>query len=224
MKSSDKVRVLLVDDHPMFRKGLADAFTDAPELTIVGEAGDATAALAFLRNSPVEVVVVDVSMPGVDGLELSRQLLAFKKPPGIVVLTMHNSEKIFNAAIDLGVRGYIVKDEAVQNIVTAIRKVAAGQSYVSPALSEFVMRRGRERNRLREACSGLHSLTAAERSILRRVAEDKPSKRIAAELFISPRTVGTHRNNISTKLGLTGSHSLLSFALTHKSEILSLPD
>ena len=208
----------------MFRNGLVEAISGDTGLRVEGEAGSSEEAIAFLQTRPADVAVVDVTLPGMDGLELAKRLLARRPPINVVLLTMHNSEKIFNAAIDLGVRAYILKDEVVPGIVEAIRKAARGEPYVSPSLSEFVMRRGRHRNRFTKQVCGLDELTPAERTILKRIAENKSSKEIAAELFISPRTVGTHRNNISTKLGLHGLHPLLSFALTNKSEILSLPD
>jgi len=218
------VRILLVDDHPMFRRGLVEAIAADSGLHVVGEAGSGEEALDFLRSTRVDVAVLDVTLPKMDGLELAARLLGLKPPVGVVLLTMHNSEQIFNAAIDLGVQAYILKDEMVDGVIEAVRKASRGEPYVSPSLSGFIMRRGRQSRRFQREVDGLTMLTPTERSILKRVAEDKSSREIATELFISPRTVGTHRSNISTKLGLNGSHSLLSFALLNRSEILSLPD
>lgn len=128
---------------------------------------------------------------------------------------MHKDEALLNAALDAGVKGFIVKDAVANEIVGCIRAVAAGESYFSPALSSRLLNR---RNRAAQTPS-LNDLTSSERHILQLIAESKSNKEIAAELFISIRTVEHHRSNICNKLGLTGKNALLTFALTHKSKL-----
>ncbi|MCP3975443.1 MAG: response regulator transcription factor, partial [bacterium] len=171
-----------------------------------------------------DVAVLDVDLPGMNGLQLAAHLLKHGPSVQIVLLTMHKNERLFNEAIDLGVGAYILKDEAVRGIIDGIKTVARGGSYVSPSLSEFVMGRRRRATDLERSTDGFASLTATERAVLKLVATNMSSKEIAGELGISYRTVDTHRTHITGKLGLSGQHPLLSFALTNKSAILSLPD
>src|SRR6185503_3166853 len=142
-----------------------------------------------------------------------------KLPVRIVFLTMLREEDAFNRAVDLGVNGYVLKDSAVIDIVNAIRVVSAGGHYISPAISSFLINRTARRSRLVDERPGLEQLTPTERRVLRMIAEKKTSREIGAELFISPRTVDSHRNNICAKLDLHGSNALLKFALEHKGEI-----
>jgi DNA-binding NarL/FixJ family response regulator len=137
----------------------------------------------------------------------------------IVFLTIHGEEDLFHAALNLGAHGYILKESVMTEIVHGLRAVAAGQYYVSPALTSYlVLRRGRLQA-FAEQRPGLQTLTPSERHILSLIAAGRSSKDIAAELFIHHRTVENHRTNICQKLGLSGPHALLKFALQHKTEI-----
>jgi len=132
---------------------------------------------------------------------------------------MYDEEDAFNRAMDLGVKGYILKDSAVTDIVAGIKAVAAGEHFITPSLSSFLINRANRASVLRDQKIGLGLLTEAERRILKLIADQKTSKQIAAELFISPRTVDNHRANICDKLQIHGSNALLKFALEHKSEL-----
>jgi DNA-binding NarL/FixJ family response regulator len=132
---------------------------------------------------------------------------------------MHNSESIFNAALDLGIKGYVLKDSALPEITDCIRAVAEGKNYISPPLSTYLVNRARRADELVQKAPGIHDLTPAEQNILRLIAAEKTSREIADELFISIRTVDRHRANISSKLNLRGSNALVKFALTYKSEL-----
>ena len=132
---------------------------------------------------------------------------------------MHSEKEIFEEAMDLGVKGYVLKDSAVNDIVAGIKSVARGRHFLSPALSSLLLNRRNRIDELNESHSGMKSLTPTERKILKFIAEDKTSKEIAAELFISHRTVESHRTNISRKLDLSGNLALVKFAAAHKSEI-----
>jgi DNA-binding NarL/FixJ family response regulator len=149
---------------------------------------------------------------------VARAIKESRLPVAILLLTMHREERFFNAALDLGVAGYILKDGAISEIVTGIRSVAAGQHYITPLLTDYLLNR-RRASLAATAQTGLVSLTEAERRVLKLVAEYKTSKEIADDLFISVRTVDRHRANIATKLDLKGAHALLQFALEHKAEL-----
>jgi DNA-binding NarL/FixJ family response regulator len=215
---TDEITILIADDHPIFRKGLRQAIEESG-LTVIAEADDGEGAYARILELRPRVAVLDVDMPRLDGFALARRLLDEKIEVEIVFLTMHRDEDIFNAALDLGARAYVVKDSAVTDIVASIRAVVAGEHFISPSVSTHLVGRSRRADALRRERPGLDTLTPTERRVLRLIAENKTSKEIAASLFISYRTIETHRANIAAKLDLHGSHALLKFALEHKSEL-----
>jgi len=153
------------------------------------------------------------------GLEVAQKLHGKKLRSRLIILTMHKEEELINRALDFGVDGFVLKENAVEDILTAIETVAAGGHYISPAVSGHLVRRRHRAETLAAQKPGLDDLTKAERRILKLVAGKKTSREIAAELFISPRTVEAHRANICTKLELRGSHSLLQFALENRSSL-----
>jgi DNA-binding NarL/FixJ family response regulator len=211
-----KITVLIADDHPLFRDGLKQALVAAPDLKLVAEVSDGQSALKSLSEEKPQVAVLDIGMPGLNGLAVARQAREKGLQVGIIFLTMYNQEDMFNQALSAGALGYVLKESAVNEIILAIRSVAAGRHYLSPAISHFLIRRLSGRETLRNRVRGLADLTGAEARILKLIAEDKTSKEIAEVLGITFRTVETHRANISTKLDLHGSHSLLRFAFDHR--------
>jgi DNA-binding NarL/FixJ family response regulator len=216
MKS--EITVLIADDHPIFRKGLRQIIEADPTLKIVAEAEDGESALDQVRSQKPQVAVLDVDMPRKDGFVVAREIRTLQLDVAVIFLTMHKDERFFNAALDLGVMGYVLKDSAHDEIVSGIKAVAAGHSYVTPVLTDSLLKR-RRASALAEQEPGLSSLTESERRVLKLVAEYKTSKEIADELFISVRTVDRHRANIASKLELKGSHALLHFALEHKLQL-----
>jgi len=216
---SPRTTVLIVDDHPLFRGGLRQVIGDDSRFELIGESGDGAAALKFIREKKPDVAVLDVNLPGLTGLEIAQQLSGKRGHTRLIILTMHKEEEIFNRALNLGVKGFILKENAVEEIVKAIAAVAEGGHYLSSSVSNFVVRRRNRAEALAAQKPGLDDLTKAERRILKLIAEKKTSREIGAELFISPRTVEAHRANICAKLELTGSHSLLQFALENRSAL-----
>lgn len=212
-------KVLLVDDHPAFRLGVRQVIVSDPQFTLVGEASDGQAALELIHRLRPDITVLDISLPKLNGLELMRLLARERPRPRFVLLTMHQEESLFQEAMDLGAAGYVLKENAVDDILRCLQAVAAGDCYLSSSLSSFLLRRRQSEQALRNQTPGLDDLTAMERRILKLIADNKTSKQIGAELFISPRTVETHRRNICLKLGLSGSHPLLRFALEHRAAL-----
>lgn len=214
----NEIRVIIADDHPVVRRGLRQTIEADPKLKVVAEAADGEAALAQIQELKPAIAVVDVDMPRLDGLGVAREIRKRRLPVEIVFLTIHGEEDVFHAAMDLGSKGYLLKDSAVTEIVQALRAVAEGNYYVTPSLATHLVQR---RSRTREFAerTGLGDLTPTERRILRMVAEGKSSKSMAEELFIHYRTVENHRTNICQKLGLQGHNALFKFALQHKGEI-----
>ena len=214
-----EVRVLIADDHPIFRQGLRRIIETEPQLKVVFEAADGEQALQWLLGAGADVAVLDLTMPVKDGFAVARAVREQRLQVPLVLLTMHKDEPYLNAALDLGVRGYVVKDSATTEIVNCIQAVIAGQEYVSPTLSSFLIRRSRNAAALAEQKPALTQLTPTERRVLKLIAEGQTSREIAAQLNIGVRTVEHHRNNIALKLELRGSHALLKFAVQHHSEL-----
>ncbi len=214
---SPPLRILMADDHPLFRQGLRQVIETDPTLQIVHEAGDGRAALQFIGELKPDICILDIQMPELDGLAVVRQMRAHRFKGEVILLTMFKEEDLLNAALDLGVKGYVLKESAVTDILQSIRGVTAGHRYISPALSDFLIARRADAEALRAAKPGLEQLTPSERRILKLIAEDKTSKEIADELGLSPRTVENHRTNICAKLDVHGVHSLVKFAYENKS-------
>lgn len=211
--------LILADDHPVFRRGLAEILREEPSIRVVAEAGDGEEALALIHAHRPSVAILDVHMPRRTGLEVARALHEEGHPTRLVLLTMHEDSEFLEAALDLGVRGYVLKESAATDVLAAIRCVLNDRTYISPTLSGLVARRAGERLALKREKPGIERLTAAERRILGLIAADKTTKEIAEVLSISVRTVDTHRQNISHKLHLEGAHSLLKFAFANRSRL-----
>jgi DNA-binding NarL/FixJ family response regulator len=214
-----RIKVLIVDDHPLFRQGLRQLVEADSRFEFAGEAGDGLVALQMIQEKKPDVAVLDINLPGLTGLEVARQLQSKRVPTRIVILTMYKEEETFNRVLDLGVLGFVLKENAVQDILDSLAAVARGEHYLSPTISSYLVRRRGRAETLASRRPGLDDLTKAERRILKLIAEKKTSPVIAVELFISPRTVEAHRANICTKLGLRGSHSLIQFALENRSAL-----
>jgi DNA-binding NarL/FixJ family response regulator len=215
------IRVLLADDHPLFRKGLRAVLDDAPGISVVAEAADGDAALARITAGGIDVAVLDLDMPHQDGIQVARAARGLNLPVRMILLTAHKSDALANEALDAGVLGYILKDGAVTDILDCVRRVHAGQHYVSPQLSNALLTRRARAEGLATARPGLATLTATERRVLALVADGRTSREIAEGMFISVRTVEHHRASIGQKLNLHGATALLRFAVAHRSE---LPD
>lgn len=214
------VKILIADDHPIFRRGLKDVIQENSRFSVVGEADDGVSALNQIAETAPDVVVADVNMPNMDGLELAAKIKEKFPLAAVVILTMHKDKAMFEAALDAGVRGYMLKENAADDICECLKTVAKGGHYIAPSLSGFLLSRAARVQEFAEQTPNLKILTKTERRVLRFVAEDKTSREIAELLFIHPRTVDNHRTNICQKLNLHGSHALLRFALTHKSELV----
>ncbi|MCU0755316.1 MAG: response regulator transcription factor [Xanthomonadales bacterium] len=216
------IRVFLADDHPVFRLGLSQIVNAASGLSVVGEAGDGEQAWQRLRGSPaVDVAVLDVDMPQRDGFEVLKALRESGSTLPVVFLTMHRDEHFLNRALDLEVNGYLLKDSALTEVVDCIRMVAAGQPYVSPLLSSFLMQRHRRTQASQQRATQLRSLTGVELRVLKLVSEFCSNRQIAEQLGISVRTVEHHRARMCVKLDLDGHNALLRFAQAHAHELAS---
>jgi len=214
----NEIRVLIADDHPIFRQGLRLIIEAQRDLKVVAEATDGAQAIERLQNGDIAVAVLDVTMPVKDGFAVAREAREHRLAAALVFLTMHKDEHYLNAALDLGVPGYVLKDNATTEIVDCVRTVAGGGEYISPTLSSFLIRRRSRATSLTAQKPALEQLTPAERRILRLVADGLTSREIAGQLGVGVRTVEHHRNNVAVKLELRGSHALVKFAVKHQSD------
>jgi len=214
-----RIKVVLADDHPIYRDGLRQILETDPGLELVHEASNGRDALDQARRLKADVILLDLDMPVMSGLEAARERLGKRDKFQVVLLTMHREEDLFNEAMDFDVKGYVLKDSAGAEIREAVRSVAEGRPYISPTLSAFLMNRVTGARTLATDRPGLEKLTASERRILKLIASDRTSKEIADELGLSPRTVENHRTNICNKLELRGSHALVKFAFENRSKL-----
>ena len=219
MAPANSTTILIADDHPVFRLGLRGVIASERDLEVVGEASDGERALELIQTLHPAMAILDIAMPKLDGLALAEKVAGQQPPVAIILLTMYREDKLFKKALDVGVKGYVLKDSMVTDIVGCIRAVAAGQHYASPELTTYLVNHVKHVDATSVLESGLEGLTATERRVLAQIADYKTSKEIAQALFISPRTVETHRNNICQKLGVSGSHALMKFALGHKDRL-----
>jgi len=213
------IRILLADDHPIFRRGLRQVLEMDQRLKIVFEADDGDAALEHIRDLKPDVAILDLDMPGRNGLEVVRGLREQRLSVPVVFLTMHKDAHLLNSALDAGVKGYVLKDSAVTEIVNAVKTVAAGQNFISPQLSTHLINRASRATQLAEQKPAITELTPTERRVLKLVGEYKTSREIAGLLHMGIRTVEHHRASVATKLDLKGGHALIRFAVEHLSEL-----
>ena len=214
-----QISILLADDHPVYRDGLRQMIGADPSLKILRETGNGAEVLPLARELHPDIAILDMDMPGLNGLDIARARQRERLPFAIIFLTMYCEEDMFNEAMDLGAYGYVLKESAAADILQAIRTVAAGKHYISPTLSGLLVHRHTGAAKRQREPSPIETLTPAELRILKLIASDKTSKEIADALGLSPRTVENHRANMSAKLGLQGSHSLLKFAFENKSRL-----
>lgn len=211
--SLDRIRVLIVDDHAVLRSGLAVLLNARPDLEVVGEAGSGEEAIDKVASLQPDVLLLDIAMPGMGGLEAAR--LIRKQAPNvrIIVLTMYNDEAYLRQFLEAGVSGFILKRAADTELVDAIRAVHRGESVVYPALMEGLIDSYLSRAPVRHEPESAQGLSAREIEILRLVACGQTARQISNQLLISVNTVESHRANIMRKLGLHSRVQLFRYAL-----------
>ncbi len=206
-----RVRVLLVDDHPVLRAGLRVLLDLEEDLEVVGEATSGEEAIGLVRELRPAVVVMDLSMPGMNGLEATRRIRELGLGTGILILTVHAEEEYLLPVVEAGGNGYLTKTSADRDLVEAVRTVARGQVFLPDRASALLLRAVRNRE---EAVGGsLESLSPREREVLGLTAEGFSSTEIGERLAISSKTVDTYRGRVMEKLGLNHRSELVRFAL-----------
>ncbi len=213
------IRIVLVDDHEMVRTGLKSLLETQPNFEIVGEASNGLEALAKVEELSPNVVVMDISMPVMDGLEATRQLAEKFPDCSVLTLTVHEDKQYFFQMLQAGAKGYITKEAAADELVAAIDSVAAGNVYLLPALARWLLEDYNEMASQTQAGkgevdqTGLEVLTLREREVLELVAEGKTTPQIAEILTLSPKTISRHRERIMNKLSMHSTAELVKFAI-----------
>lgn len=219
MPEQQKIRIFIADDHAILRKGLMEIIQSDPEFIVCGEAGNGNDALERIESLLPDIAILDIDMPQRSGIEVAAEIRRRKLNTRVINLTMYDEESFFTKSMEAGVKGYVLKDGAIADIVNAVRAVASGKYYVSPVLSSFAISRAHEQSAQSDGTSPLAALTHTERKVLKLISQDKSTKEIAEELFVSHRTIDSHRSNITQKLKLQGHNALLRYALENKHKL-----
>lgn len=212
VQSPGKKRVLIVDDHPILRKGLSMMINQEPDLAVCGEAEDAQKAVELIDKVKPDMVIVDISLPGVDGIELLKSIRArFGELPALVV-SMHDESLFAERALRAGARGYIMKQEALDDVLTAIRRVLNGEIFVSSRITTKMLEKLVEAD-VRKANSPLELLSDRELTVLRLIGQGLGTRQIADNLHLSVKTIESYRMHLKDKLKLTSGTDLLKYAI-----------
>lgn len=207
------IRILLADDHTVVRKGLRLLLESQPGFDVIADARDGRDAVALAEQHLPDVAVLDVAMPGLNGIEAARQIAAKSPQTAVVFLSMHADEGYVLKALKTGARGYLLKDSAESDLIAAIQAVSEGKAFFSPAISRMLVEDYVRQMRARDVEDTFDLLTAREREILQLLAEGKSNKEVASFLKLSLYTVETHRGNIFQKLNLHSTADLILYAI-----------
>lgn len=208
---ADPIRILLADDHAVLRAGLRALLDAEPDLEVVGEAATGEEAIEEARKLRPDIVIMDLSMPGVGGLEATRRLAALDLGVKVLVLTVHAEEEYLFPVLEAGGSGYVTKTSADRELISAIRTVARGEVFLYPHAAKLLLERYQAQEEGEQ--EPIHKLSAREREVLALTAAGHSSSEIGKKLFISPKTVDTYRSRLMSKLGLSHRSELVRFAL-----------
>ena len=206
------VRVLIADDHALVRRGFRRLLEDDPRIQVVGEAGSGLEAVEMAQNLHPHVLLLDISMPELSGLEAAEELARAVPGVKLLVLSMYSDEAYVRQALRLGAKGYLLKDAANLDLAQAVMAVAQGQTYLSPEVAR-ILAQAFQQGRTQAADDPYERLTLREKQILQLVGQGKANKEIASLLSISPNTVAVHRANLMATLGVHGTAELVLFAV-----------
>ncbi len=204
--------ILLVDDHPLMRVGIKSILDQQDDIHIVGEAGDGRTALKITEEKKPDIVIMDISMPNLNGIEATRQICKQHPDTRIIVLTVHSSKQFVQKMLKAGAHGYLLKDALYNELSQAIEAVSKDKVYLSSKVAQIVVKDYISGNHS-ESDTEFKTLTSREREVLQGLAEGKSTKQIAAELFVSTKTIETHRKNIMDKLNIRNLADLVKYAI-----------
>jgi DNA-binding NarL/FixJ family response regulator len=211
-----KIRIILADDHRIFRDGMKALLNENTEIQIIGEASDGNELMELLKSNQPDVVILDISMPGLSGIELTKLIHNLYPEIRIMILSMHTNEEFVLNAIHAGAKAYLPKDTSKAELFEAIQSLMAGGEYYSKSVSDNFMKSFIKKTRTDHNLLVNEELTLREIEILKLVATGISHKEVAEMLFISPKTVDAHKNHIMQKLKLKNTAELVLYAVTHK--------
>jgi DNA-binding NarL/FixJ family response regulator len=209
---SPSIRVVLVDDHALVRQGFRRILEDDPELTVVGEASNGTDAIALVKKTDPDVVVMDMAMPEMSGLHATMEMIKQRPGTKVLILSMYSDEQYVRNALDAGARGYILKSAIENDLTRAVKAVAAGEQYLAPELSSVLIR-AIQTGSFEKSSDPYERLTQREKQVLQLIAHGKSNKEIAVMLDLSVNTVAVHRANLMSALGVHKTAELVLFAV-----------
>jgi two-component system response regulator NreC len=207
------IRILLADDHNVVRRGLKLLLESQPEFSVVGEAADGRQAVEQAEATSPDIVVLDVAMPNLSGIEAAQRIIGARPQTAVIVLSMHSDEGYVLRALKAGAKGYLLKVSAEGDLIDAIRAVAKGKTFFSPEISRMLVEDYVREIRARGIEDSYELLTTREREILQLLAEGRSNKEVAAQLNLSLYTVETHRRNLQDKLNLHSFAELILYAV-----------
>jgi|SRR5579863_6941263 len=211
-----KIRVLLADDHTLMRQGMRKLLEPEEDIEVVGETGDGLSTVSLVAERRPDVVVLDYAMPGLAGPQAMIRIKQADSHVRVLILTMHEDEEYITESLRSGASGYILKDAASHELLTAIRSIVRGETYLSPRVSQKVVTHYLKYSEKEEPQTPYEQLTTREREVLRLLAEGRSAKEIATALTIQPKTVEAHRSNLMKKLGLHSRSELIKYAIRRK--------
>jgi two-component system, NarL family, response regulator NreC len=207
------IQILIADDHGIVRTGLRLLLERIPEVEVVGEAVDGRQAVQLAKELKPDIVVLDIGMPLLNGLEAAAQIVKENERIGVIMLSMHADESYIVRALDAGAKGYLLKDKADDDIERAVRSVATGRPFFSPSIAQTLLEDYIQRMRDRHLQDSFDLLTEREREVLQLLAEGKSNKAAALVLDLSPYTIETHRTNLMQKLNLHNTAEMVLYAV-----------
>lgn len=210
---SEEIRIVIIDDHHLFRDGLKSIFFTEKNIRVVGEAEEGNTGLEIIRDSQPDVVLLDIGIPGISGLEVCHQITVRHPDIKTIILTMYKTDDYITSAFSTGAMGYVLKQSAVDELTTAIRSVKSGKKYLSSELTEGVLNEYMSKKKEDRDKKSESELSNREKEIVRLIVQGWDTKKISHSLNISPATVKTHRAQIMGKLGIHKSIDLVKYAL-----------
>lgn len=211
----EPIKIVIADDHPIFRRGLAEILASTRDFRVIGEVENGARALELVEQSSPDVAILDLDMPVLDGIAVAKMIHERRLPVKVIFLTMHRNQSVVRSMNKIGVSGYVLKDAVLDEIVDCIRAVINGEQFLGSGLGQ------RDSSGVPSSIGispidDINELSQTERKVLSEIARSRSNREIARDLFISVRTVETHRYNICSKLHIKGPHALLRFALANK--------